>query len=125
MAVETFGYRDKIPQGLNTQFRLIRIQNTLFRHGNRNKQTGAVMMFYLIGRREITTAMSRATNHAEGSPIEWVARIQNLDHRRRRFVSLFRRDIPEGLRSKGSIGGWPAASITQIGPDDRTIFTQI
>lgn len=39
MAVETFGYRDKIPQGLNTQLRLIRIQATLFRHGNRNKQT--------------------------------------------------------------------------------------
>jgi hypothetical protein len=119
MAVETFGYRDKIPQGLNTQFRLIRIQNTLFRHGNRNKQTGAVMMFDLIGRRKITASMSRATNHAEGSPIEWVARIQNLDHLRRRFVSLFRRDIPEGLRSRGSIGGWRVGRIIRNWRDDR------
>jgi hypothetical protein len=39
MAVETFGYRDKIPQGLNTQLRLIRIQATLLRHRNRNEQT--------------------------------------------------------------------------------------
>jgi hypothetical protein len=33
-----------------------------------------------------------------------VARIQNLDHLGQRFVSLTRRDIPEGLRWKGSIG---------------------
>jgi hypothetical protein len=58
-------------------------------------------MFYLIGRRKITASMSRATDHAEGSPIERVARIQNLDHLRRRFVSLNRRDIPEGLRWRG------------------------
>jgi DNA-binding transcriptional LysR family regulator len=43
----------------------------------------------------------------------------NLDHLRRRFVS------PEGLRSKGSTGGWRAASVIPIWPDDRTIFTQI
>jgi hypothetical protein len=82
-------------------------------------------MFYLIGWRKITASMSRATDHAEGSPIERVARIQNFNHLRQRFVSLTRRDIPEGRRWKASTGGCPNASIILTWPDNRMIFTQI
>jgi hypothetical protein len=80
MAFETLDRRHKIAERLYTQLDLIRTRLAVLSYIYRNEQTRSVSMLDFVRGRKIARSMGRAADHAEGSAVERMSRIQNLDH---------------------------------------------
>jgi hypothetical protein len=83
MALETLCHPDEVAKRLYGQFCLIRTNRVGLRHGYRYQQAHPVAILDFIRWWKVASPMGRAADHAEGSPVQRVALVQNLDHLRR------------------------------------------
>lgn len=96
--------RDKLPQALNAELDLGLTGRARLGRRLRDQQGISAPMLHLKGGREVATPARQPPQHDEAAPIKRMMRIVDRDLRRTGVVSLTRRDIPVGLRSKGWTG---------------------